>query len=237
MEKDLNIVAFIFARGGSKGVPGKNIRPLDGKPLIAHSIDAGRRSKWIKRIIVSTDDYKIAEIASRYGAEIPFMRPMELSQDNSPEWAAWQHALKQLSNENLKPIDVFISLPATSPLRSVKDVDKCISMLVNNPGTDLVITVKKASRHPSFNMVVIDETGYAHIALPSKKVINCRQLAPTIYDMTTVAYAAKPEFILNSKSLFDGNVKAVVVPEERAVDIDTELDFQFAEFLIKKAGK
>ena len=126
------VVAGIFARGGSKGVPRKNIRLIAGKPLIAYAIETARNSALIGRVIVSTDDREIAEVAVKYGAEVPFLRPPELAQDDSPEWLAWQHTVRKLhgDTDGTPKWDVFVSVPATSPLRKVEDVDACIGALL-----------------------------------------------------------------------------------------------------------
>ena len=228
-------VALIPARGGSKGVPRKNIRSLNGKPLIAYSIETALNSKLINRVVVSTEDPEIADIARRYRADVPFIRPRELALDDSPEWLTWQHAIHTLNAEHgNEKLDTFVCIPPTSPLRSVEDVDACIRMLWESDA-DMVITVKPAERNPYFNMVVLNEGGYAQLAIPPRERVYRRQDAPTVYDVTTVTYAARPEFILNSSSIFDGKVKAVVVPAERALDIDSELDIKVAELLLSQA--
>ena len=229
------VVGFIFARGGSKGVPGKNIRLLAGKPLIAYAIETAFQSQFIDRVVVSTDDEKIAQVAQDFGAEVPFVRPKELAQDNSLEWLAWQHAIRTLKElDKGRELDVFVSIPPTAPLRLVEDVDNSIKTFLESDA-DIVITVKRAIRHPSFNMITLDEQNCAKLVLPLDKQIIRRQDAPPVYDMTTVAYVASPKFIMESKAVFEGRVKAVLIPEERALDIDTELDFKFAEFLMTKA--
>jgi len=231
------IIGFIFARGGSKGVKKKNIRQMVGKPLIGYAIEIAKQSKLIDRVIVSTEDEEIAGIALEFGAEIPFMRPKELAQDNSPEVLAWKHAIQAVHEQDKsRELDVFVSIPPTAPLRTVEDVDNCIHSFLDND-VDVVVTVKNASRHPSFNMVSIDEKGYTTLVLPSSKSISRRQDLSSVYDMVTVAYAANPEFIMKANSIFDGRVKSVIIPKERAVDIDTELDFQFAEYLMTKGMK
>ncbi len=231
------IVGFIFARGGSQGVPGKNIRHLAGKPLIAYAIETAFQSEFIDRVVVSTDDEKIARVAQDFGAEVPFVRPKELAQNNSPEWLAWQHAIRTLKEQdNGREFDVFVSVPPTAPLRAVEGVDNAIQTFLDSDA-DIVITVKRASRHPSFNMITLDEQNCAKLVLPLDKQIIRRQDAPPVYDITTVAYVASPKFIMESKSVFEGRVKAVLIPEERALDIDTELDFQFAEYLITNRMK
>ena len=232
-----NIFCFIFARGGSKGILRKNIRKLAGKPLIAYSIEAGLSSDLIDKVFVSTDDLEIAEVAKKYGAEVPFMRPSDLARHDSPEWLAWQHAIREINRrQDIEKMDIFVSLPTTAPFRNVGDVDACINAFINNE-TDIVITVKNAGRHPSFNMVVLDDNDFACLVMPMNKVVHRRQDAPSVYDMTTVAYVGLPSFILRSGAIFEGRVMAVRIPDERALDIDTALDFEFAEFLMSKHSK
>lgn len=220
---------FIFARGGSKGVPGKNIRPLGGIPLIGHAINAGKECGLLDRIIVSTDDTAIAEEARRFGADVPFLRPDELARDATPEWLAWRHALEAIEDD----FDLFVSLPCTSPLRTGEDVRRCINAFEESD-CDIVITAKKADRHPSFNMITVNGDGYASVAMPAQTRINRRQDAPEVFDMTTVCYVTTPDFIRKHDGVFQGRVKAVTIPSARAVDIDTELDFAFAEFLMER---
>jgi CMP-N-acetylneuraminic acid synthetase len=227
------IVAVIFARGGSKGVPRKNLRLLAGTPLIGHAIAAARTSQLIDRVIVSTDDHEIAAVALSCGAEVPFMRPAELAQDDSPEWAAWQHAVRTIEQLGNQEISILVSIPATAPLRAVEDIDACISMLLGSDA-DVVITVTTADRNPYFNMVTLDRDNSAQLVIRPERILYRRQDAPEVFDMTTVAFAARKEFVKRATSVFDGKVKAVVVPKERALDIDTELDLAFAEFLMTR---
>lgn len=228
-------IGFIFARGGSKGLPGKNIRPLAGKPLIAHSIARGRASRYIERIIVSTDSAEIAETAKKWGAEAPFLRPAELAQDTSREWQAWQHALTWLRDHGEALPEFFVSLPCTAPLGSAEDVDACIERLRDGP-FDLVFTVTAAHRNPYFNMVVIDPAGAARLVNPPNATIYNRQSAPVTYDITTVAYVARPDFILAANGMWDGRVGTVEIPAERALDIDTAHDFRIAELMLQGTG-
>lgn len=221
------VVAFIFARGGSKGILRKNVRSLGGLPLIAHSITRARQSRLIERVVVSTDDNEIADVAREHGAEVPFMRPPDLATDTAPEWLAWQHALRSFGESN---VSVFLSLPATSPFRSVEDIDACVRTL-QETDADVVLTITPARRNPYFNMVTLDTQGVVRLGIAGSARIQRRQDAPAMFDITTVAYAGRPQFIMQSTGLFAGKVRAVLVPEERALDIDTELDFRFAEFL------
>jgi N-acylneuraminate cytidylyltransferase len=129
-----------------------------------------------------------------------------------------------------------VCVSPTSPLRAVEDVDACIELLLNSDA-DMVMTVRPAERNPYFNMVVLDGGGYARVVMRPERPIYRRQDAPAVYDITTVAYAFRPAFVLRTTSEFDGKVRAVVVPPERALDIDTELDFAFAEFLLGRAAR
>jgi len=226
----LKTFAFIFARSGSKGVPGKNIKKLCGKPLIAYSIEIAKEIESIEKIFVSTEDDKIAAVAKEFGADI-IPRPFRLAQDDSPEWLAWQHAIKWLG-EKSEYFDIFVSLPTTSPLRNKIDINQCLTSF--NDETDMVIGVTEAARSPWFNMVEQDNDGFLKVLLGGNEHYIRRQDTPKIYDMTTIAYVSRPEFIKNSTGLFEGKVKGVEIPAVRALDIDTELDFEIAEFLMIK---
>ena len=160
-----SIVGAIFARGGSKSVPRKNLQLLAGKPLIAYSIEVAKKVKQIERVIVSTDDEEIAMVALDNGAEVPFMRPVQLAGDEAPEWLAWQHAIRTISDmSGPNSMDIMISVPTSSPLRSVEDVEACVTVLLESDA-DVVITVTPTSRSPYFNMVTLRD-GYAGLVIP-----------------------------------------------------------------------
>lgn len=225
--------AFIFARGGSKGVPGKNIRPFAGKPLIAHTIELACRMPEISKVLLSTDDAEIADIGRQYGATVPFLRPASLSADNTPEWLAWQHAVSHVLYQLNEPFERFISLPPTSPLRDETDIRNCLDRY-SEGSADMVIGVTPAANNPYFNMVQLDVDGRAGLVIkPTGKVFR-RQDAPDVFNISTCAYVTSPDFILSNKGIFDGVLKTAIIPSERAIDIDTLLDFDFAEFLFRK---
>lgn len=233
----MKAAAFIFARGGSKGLPRKNVRLLGGKPLIAWSIEHARAVQRIERVIVSTDCQEIADVARQYGAEVPFMRPKKLALDDSPEWLAWQHALNYLKEtEGFLP-KVMVSVPTTAPLRSVIDLNNCLDEYEKKGDVDVVITVTEAARSPYFNMVKRNSDGTVALVIPPSTTLTRRQDAASVYDMTTVAYVLRPEFVMTHQSIFDGKVRAVHVPLERAIDIDTLIDFKMAEFYLSQQGK
>ncbi len=224
----MTVFAFIFARGGSKGLPGKNIKPLGGIPLLAHAIRSAKEAN-VDSVFVSTEDRAIADVARDFDAEV-IHRPAALATDTASEWLAWQHAINFLRSQG-RNFDVFLSLPATAPLRSVVDVQACLAALDHE--TDAVVTVSHAARSPYFNMLTRDERGVSKVVLGDAGY-NRRQDAPPVYDMTTVAYVSRPDFVLGTTGLFQGCVRSVIVPKERAIDIDDAFDFLIAEALYQK---
>ena len=222
--------AFIFARGGSKGLPGKNIKPLAGKPLLQYSIDTALASDLIEQVFVSTDDQAIAQVAIEGGATL-IERPAELATDQSPEWLSWRHAV-EWATEHYGSFDGFVSLPATSPLRSQEDVEAAI-LKRQAEAADICIAVTPASRSPYFNMVKYNEAGFVELVNQPEGEVSRRQDAPKVFDITTVVYATTPEFVLNNYGLFSGKVASIEVPKARAVDIDDIYDFRLAEAIIK----
>lgn len=219
----MKTVAFVFARGGSKGLPGKNLMKLGGIPLVAHSILTAKSIASVDEVFVSTDSDEIAEVSSSYGARI-IERPPELATDKAAEWKAWQHAIHWV-RESGESIELFLSLPATAPLRTKEDVENALKKYSN---CDVVITVTPSHRSPYFNMIEMDNDGNSSLVIPSS--IRRRQDSPKTYDITTVAYVASPDFVLSSDNLFQGRVKSSIVAKTNALDIDDEVDFELAEF-------
>ena len=220
-----SIFAFVFARGGSKGLPGKNIRNFNGKPLIAWTVELAVSLGIFDRVIVSTDSPEIADIARRYGAETPFLRPAELASDTVPERLAWRHAI-----ENLPPFDIMVSLPATAPLRRPETVTQCIE-LFRKGDADTVVTVTPSLRHPMFSMITIDCDGFGHLLSQTGPTVLRRQDAPPSYDITPVCYVTTPSGVVTHNRVMAGRVKPVVVNQEESIDIDTLVDFDVAQFL------
>lgn len=230
----MKVAAFIFARGGSKGLPKKNVLKFGNKPLIAWSIEQAIAVKEIEQVIVSTDSIEIADVARQYGADVPFMRPGDLATDDSPEWLSWQHALNYLLESRGELPEIMVSLPATAPLRHSSDISNCISEYKKG-NADAVITITDAHRSPYFNMVKIDD-GAVSLVNPPQTYFIRRQDVPIVYDMTTVCYVLNPKFVMTHNSIFEGKIKAVHVPPERAIDIDTSIDFHIAESLLNLRG-
>jgi CMP-N-acetylneuraminic acid synthetase len=221
--------AFIFARGGSKKLPKKNIKLLNGKPLIQYSIEVALQISKIDKIFVSTEDEVISKIARSLGVEV-INRPLELSLDDTPEWKAWQHAINWVKNK-YGNFEQFVSLPPTSPLRIANDVESAITKK-NYLNADVCIAVTPSNRNPYFNMVK-SSNNLIELVNKSEKSITRRQDAPKIFDVTTIVYVANVDFILNKNYLFDGKITSIEIPKNRAIDIDDIDDFNFAETVIK----
>lgn len=222
--------AFIFARGGSKGIPQKNITPVAGKPLIAHSITSALASASVGRVVVSTDDKKIAETSKAFGAEV-LMRPAELAADTTPEILAWRHVIDSFpqlfSGASAQP---FISLPATSPLRAPADIDNAVQKFAS--GTcDILFGISPAHRNPYLNMVTLNEQGLINIAISGSNAVR-RQDVPDMYDVTTCVYVGNASYIQSCSKLMEGRVGYVIIPPERALDIDTPYDLHLAELML-----
>jgi N-acylneuraminate cytidylyltransferase len=227
--------AFIFARGGSKGLPGKNIRNFCGKPLIAWSIEQALSVPEIDRVIVSTDSQEIALVAREFGADVPFIRPAKLALDESAEWLSWQHALNYLKEIEGNFPDAMISIPTTAPLRLSSDISSCLE-IYKEFNYDSVVTVTESNRNPYFNMLKKTGTDFELVIQQDMNPVR-RQDALTVYDMTTICYVVNSQFIIESRNLFEGRIGAHVVPPERSIDIDTLLDFKIAEFIHKERGQ
>ena len=230
----MSIWAAVFARGGSKGLPGKNLKVLGGIPLVAHAIRVGLRLPEVKGVLCSTDSIEIKAVAEEHGATVPFLRPSELAEDDSPEWLSWKHLAGYLIEAGASPEDLLVSLPATAPLRTVADVESAIGVH-RTSGADVVVSYTTAARSPWFNMVTEGADGFLRRLIETDGgAVSRRQDAPQVFDLATVVYVTTLGFVVNADSLFEGKVAGVAVSPERAIDIDTELDFDIAQFLFMR---
>ena len=186
------IVAFIFARGGSKGLKNKNLLKFKNKSLLGNAILHAKKSKLIKEIFVSTDSLKIKNEAIKYNALVPFLRPKKLASDNSPEIDSWKHAVNFLNHKLFIYPDYIVSVPTTSPLRNVSDINKCITEAVNKK-LDLVIAIAESQKNPYFNMLEFKKNKFKIIK--KNKNFYRRQDAPKFFDITTVCYVFKTKYI------------------------------------------
>ena len=220
--------AFIFCRGGSKGIPDKNIRVVAGKPLLTRAIEGALSVDRIGKVIVSTDSERIAQTARDAGAQV-LMRPDELATDTASELLAWRHAIAQ-TRDGLG--DVFISLPATSPLRATQDIDAAIDVYEAG-GCDIVFGISPSHRSPFLNMVRRDDTGLISLVNPGTGAVR-RQDVPQVFDVTTCVYVGGTDYIDTCAGLMSGRVGSVIIPPERALDIDTPFDLHLAELLLSR---
>lgn len=224
-----NIAGVVFARGGSKAVPMKNLRRVNGLSLLARSLKTAFETPSIGLVLVSSDSDEILKEGEAMGAmSIP--RPPELASDFSPEWLSWQHAAKWIL-ERYPQVEILVSIPTTSPLRETADVRNCVEAIKR--GYDASICVTKSRCHPGFNLVTLDRHRATQLYGSSSEPITRRQDAKSeLFEICTVAYAIKIDFLLASSSIWEGKVASTLIPQERALDIDTEWDLRIAELAI-----
>jgi len=227
-----NILCTICARGGSKGVKNKNIKELNGKPLIAYTIEQAKKSGLFEHIVISTDSDSIANIAKQYGAEVFFKRSTEMASDTAGKLDVIKDAFKRSEDYYSKTFDYLVDLDATAPLRIVDDIIDSFNQFKEN-NNDNLITAMPSRRSPYFNLVEQDNNGKVYLSKSLDSQIIRRQDAPRSYDMNASIYIWKRDTILNENSLFLENTGLFIMPEERSIDIDTELDYKFVEFLMK----
>ena len=226
------ILATICCRGGSKGIPGKNVKELKGMPLIAYTIQSARGSTLIDDLIVSTDDNQIADIAIEYGASVPFRRPAHLSGDTSSKWPVFIHAVEEYEKLTGKTVDYLVDLDVTVPLKTAADIDGAIQLALLNTDADVVITGYEPERNPYFNMMEVKENGYAEIVKKGRLPIVRRQDAPIVFSLTPAAYVVKKSALYEFEHWSKARCKIYEIPRARAIDIDTENDFKLVEFLM-----
>lgn len=221
-----SILAVIPARGGSKGVPRKNVRPLAGRPLIAWTIEQAKASRMIDRIIVSSEDEEVLETARRYGGEVPFVRPVELAQDETPGMAPIRHAISELPDH-----DYTVVLQPTSPLRVVGDIDACIAKC-HATGADACVTVAAVDTPPQW-MFVKGEGDRIEPLLSGADVEVRRQELPNIVALNGAVYVARTAWLKAGHSFLEGHVVCHEMPAERSLDIDTEWDWYLVSRVVE----
>jgi N-acylneuraminate cytidylyltransferase len=227
------ILGHIGARKGSKGVPGKNFRMIEGKPLIDWSLDQLFAHPLVDAVVVSTDDQEIYAHAIAKGALQIGLRPAHLATDTAGKWGVWQHAL-HASEALVGHVDAFLDLDCTSPLRLPEDITAALELYkIEHP--DLVMSCCEARKNPYFNLVEPDATGALHVSKPLPGGVVARQQAPTVYEHAASTYVVSPDYLRRSNSLWGGRVIPYLMPPERCVDIDTPFDFRLVEFLMQDA--
>lgn len=227
------ILASICMRGGSKGVPKKNIRPLLDKPLMVYTFDCAKESKKIDQIAVSSDDKEILDMASKNGIGNIFKRSDSLSSDSASKWAVFKDLVLRFEKKANVTVDYIVDLDVTVPRRKVEHIDSSIDMMVKN-NVDVVITGYEPERNPYFNMMEVGENNIATLVKKLDKPIVCRQDAPIVYSLTPAVYVIKRDALFNYQHWSEAVCMINPIPREFAIDIDTEIDFEFVEYLIRK---
>ncbi len=230
--KQKKILAIITARGGSKGIPRKNIKDLGGKPLIAYTIEVSKHSKYITNLIVSTDDQEIADICKKYGVDVPFLRPKELALDTTKHLPVLQHAVKFMEQKLGMVYDYIVILQPTSPFRVVSDIDECIEKIILTNADSALSMVEVDENHPMKMKKIVDGK---ILPFSDKEPEGVRrQDLPLAYKRSGAVYVVKRDNIVEKDVLFGEDLVATVVPIERSIDIDNELDWIKAEYMLKK---
>lgn len=233
----MKVLSLITARGGSKGIPGKNIADLGGKPLIAWTIGASLASPFVGRTIVSTDDEKIAEVSRAFGADVPFMRPPELSADNTPHVPVIQHAVKYLEDNFNEFYDYILLLQPTVPFRSTEDIDNAIR-LVEEKVPDALLSACEPENHPSL-VKKLDDSGFMDYFLPrDEKTYMCRQSLPEVFIDNGAIFLTKRDVLMERDLIHPaGSTIIYLMPRERSLDIDTPWDLYIARLIVDDIQK
>lgn len=221
-----SVLAIIPARGGSKTVPRKNVKEIAGKPLIAWTIEAAKKSKYIDRLVLSSEDPEIIDVAQSWGCEVPFIRPAELARDDTPGMDPIIHTIQNLEN-----YDYMVLLQPTSPLRNVSDIDQCIEMCVLK-NSNVCVSVSETEKSPYWMFSL--ENNFTMTSILSAKDTNLRrQDLPTFVALNGALYVAKCDWLLLNKTFVTNETIAYQMPKERSIDIDTEYDMCIAEAILK----
>jgi len=229
----MTIIAIIPARGGSKKLPRKNIRLLNGRPLIYYTIKAAQKSKYLERIIVSTEDKEIAEIAKKFGAEV-INRPRELARDETPTLPVLQHVIRHLEEkEDYRP-DVIVILQPTSPLRTPEDIDAAVKKF-RETKCDSVVSVCEVE-HPIHWMYTLDGDRMKPLMKDGARITR-RQDAPMVYRLNGAVYVTRRDTIMKENKVLTDDTRAYIMPAERSIDIDTKLDFKVAEIILRESRR
>lgn len=235
MKKEPRILVTICARGGSKGLPGKNIRPFLGTPLIGVTIQQAKRWGKASRIVVSTDSEEIARVARKYGGEAPFLRPAALATDTAGKLPVLSHCLRESEKAFAENYDVVLDLDVTSPVRTPADLEKGWKTFLELKPS-VCLSVVPARKNPYFNMLERDGDGKIVISKPLRQVALSRQAAPPVWEANASIYFYDAQFLRTApSSVWDGRVEIFEMPKTSAFDIDEEIDFLVAEMMMKKA--
>lgn len=222
-------LGVIIARGGSKGVPRKNVRWVAGKPLMAWTIQAGQESRLLDRLIISSEDEEILRVARQYGCDVPFVRPRELAEDHVSGVEPVIHAMEQLPG-----YDFVVLLQATSPLRTGEDIDGAIQLCVDR-GADVCTTLSESPKSPVWMYTVDDESRMTPI-IPVGDVPRRRQLLHTTYVLNGAVYVCSCDFLQRERRFLTDKTVGYLMPADRAIDVDSETDLLLADLILSRRG-
>ncbi|MFQ5866770.1 MAG: cytidylyltransferase domain-containing protein [bacterium] len=225
------ILGIIPARSNSKGIANKNIKKLNNKPLIAYTIKVALKAKKLTRLVVSTNSEEIANIARTYGAEVPFLRPTELAQDDTPMLPVLQHAVKFLENSENYRTDIIVALQPTSPLRKSSHIDEALEKIINSDA-DSIVSLCEAEHSPYW-MRKIENDRVVSFIEGSEKYVR-RQDLPKVYRLNGAIYVTRYEVLMKENKTSGNDTRAIIMSPEDSIDIDTELDFKLAELILKQ---
>jgi len=228
----MRILGVIPARGGSKGVPRKNIRPLAGKPLIAYTIEAALSSHVLDDVVVGTEDPEIAKVAQQYGAQVPFMRPAELASDQAQTHPVVVHCLEFMENHTGKPYDIIVLLQPTTPMRTAQDIQDGVT-LIQSTGADSVVSVTSVEGYHPFRMKrIVGDNQLINLIDQGFEDMRPRQVLPPVYLRSGDLYIATRATVIDRQTMVGPDSRAIVIPPQRAINIDTERDFMLAEYIL-----
>ena len=228
----MKALCTICARAGSKGVVNKNLRLINGKPLIVYSIEQAIATKLFDQVVVSSDSKEIREVALANGATFCVDRPAELATDTAPKLPAIKHCVENAETK-FGQFEIIIDLDATAPLREPSDIIGALALLKSTQA-DNVITGTPAHRSPYFNLVETDTNGIVGLSKPPATVVTRRQDSPPCFDMNASIYVWHRQALLTNESLFTSNTRLFVMPRERSLDIDSQADFEMVEWMMTK---
>lgn len=232
--KQATILAIIPARGGSKGLPGKNILPLAGQPLIAYTIAAANNAALLDRVVISTDSHQIADVARQYGGETPFIRPLELARDDTLIYPVLIHTIQWLKTHDDYLPDYVMLLQPTSPLRTSQDIDNAISKALDNDA-DGIVSLCHADPHPYLTMRLDQNeiiSQFMKLDAPLTEKYSRRQDLPDAYNINGAIYLAKRQVLLEKNTFYTDRTYAYIMPPERSIDIDSQWDLRLAELVL-----
>jgi len=235
----MTALCVISARGGSRGLPGKNIRPMLGKPLIAWSIEQALATPEIDRVVVSTDSEAIAAVARGAGAETPFIRPQELATPEAGKFDVFKHALQACEAHYREEYEFYLDLDCTNPLRDVNDISACVGQFRKRrkDGVGGVFTVCAARKNPYFNLLEADDSGALRVSKRLSDTIVRRQDAPSVFEHVASIYVLAPDYIRGVSNLLEGHTEGYDIGCEKSLDVDSDFDFLLVEFLMKRKLK